>query len=1534
MRCLPILLLATVLAACGSDAATGPGPGSTPDAVTDGGIDAGPQPDGVCVPDCVGRQCGDDGCGASCGLCLDDDTCSQEGTCIPALCEPTCEGKQCGPDGCGGSCGGCPAGEGCKDGLCQGCIPDCDGKQCGDDGCGGSCGSCPDGVDCDGNWQCAQCTPDCAGKHCGTDGCGGSCGSCPATQLCTNAGGCVAQGGGCDSAVPIDVVPVTLPGLTQGKADGLSFSPGACPGEPGTAGLGSPDQVYQFTVPDYGTYVFTLSADFEAVLYVVADCALVDESCLGADVASGAEATLSLLLEAGATVSLVVDGAQADQAGSYTLDIHGEGCSPQCGGKTCGPDGCGGSCGSCPLDSDLCTATGLCVAAEGGCPSATVVTTAPWSTSGDTSDAADVLGYSAGQCPGETSGWGKGAPEQVFAFTPPSSGSYTVTLTAEYDSNLYVAGDCSDVDGSCLAASEEVGSNKIESVIVDLDDGVTTYIVVDGWGAGASGPFTLAIDPGGCAPSCNGKECGDDGCGGSCGSCAGSTPVCTDSGLCEAPPAPTCPDAILIGSLPYSDVGDTTDLTDELGYGDNACPGEITGWGDGAPEQVYGFTATAAGTYTATLTPEFDSNLYVIGDCEDVDGSCLAADDELGNGLVETLSFYLAAGESAFIVVDGWGASVSGAYTLAFAKGDCAPSCAPGSCANDGCGGVCGTCGPGDVCGADGLCVPVPGACASTISVGALPYSHAGDTTDLEDALGYAADTCPGELFTGWGDGAPEQVYAFTAPVTGLFDIALTPSDGFDSNLYVLDDCDAAEAACLGADEQVGKGKGEQLSLELEQAETVYIVVDGWGGDVAGAYTLDVDLASTCCEAEGTLGCAWGAGCQSCVCFDDPYCCETEWDVVCAGAANGACADTCGCQAGCVPSCGGKECGDDGCGGSCGQCGAGTVCSPSDTCLDPEAPCDDGNPCTFDIYIPEIGCQNAPVAVPGCSADIVVTSPVRGAMLSAPGSVVVSGHVTLPGGTITKVTINGETLSTSPATGAFSHVLQPTVGLNVIDIVAKSALGGERRAVRAFTYAEAYQPVGEMLSDGTRLYASGEVWDDDDTWDVDDVATVVTLMLEGVDFAQVLPDPLGSYKLGWCTYDITITDFDIGDPIVDLNPVDEALRAVITYPDLAVDLHAEGSSFGCISTDPVVTADSIQVALNLAFATQADGSVYAIMWNEAAVFENLDITLPGVAGFLFNWIVDFFEDDVAAAIEAEVVSQLAVLPDVLGQALQKIAINKAITVSLPLGPPTTIDLEAELSEIGFGDTGGTFDVATALVPWSLGTPYGDAPGSLRREGCGSTKWAPDIESEDGLSFGISDDVINQALFALWWSGGFEGSALGLAQGQFDLGDYGFSLQSLDVSFLLPPVVGDCGADGLVVAVGDVRIDADVAAFGQTLDLEAYASLVLTAQPVVTWEDGAPRVGIKVGQATLSGVEMGSVPEDMAGIEPMLQFVLMEHVLPPLLEKVTDKAFANYPIPEIPLDILLPSLPQGTTIALDLETVDRDQGYTILRGAVK
>jgi len=82
-----------------------------------------------CTPDCTGKECGDDGCGGSCGTCTAPQTCGGGGTVNVCGCTPrtTCPaGDNCGsvPDGCGGTlnCGTCANGQTCTNNVCGGCT--------------------------------------------------------------------------------------------------------------------------------------------------------------------------------------------------------------------------------------------------------------------------------------------------------------------------------------------------------------------------------------------------------------------------------------------------------------------------------------------------------------------------------------------------------------------------------------------------------------------------------------------------------------------------------------------------------------------------------------------------------------------------------------------------------------------------------------------------------------------------------------------------------------------------------------------------------------------------------------------------------------------------------------------------------------------------------------------------------------------------------------------------------------------------------------------------------------------------------------------------------------------------------------------------------------------------------------------------------------------------------------------------------------------------------------------------------------------
>lgn len=83
--------------------------------------DLAAEPD-ICVPDCNGKACGDDGCGGNCGHCLTMEGSINDDLCLPdqACTACGCGEQECGLDPCGSPCGNCPGAWVCNDqNMCE-----------------------------------------------------------------------------------------------------------------------------------------------------------------------------------------------------------------------------------------------------------------------------------------------------------------------------------------------------------------------------------------------------------------------------------------------------------------------------------------------------------------------------------------------------------------------------------------------------------------------------------------------------------------------------------------------------------------------------------------------------------------------------------------------------------------------------------------------------------------------------------------------------------------------------------------------------------------------------------------------------------------------------------------------------------------------------------------------------------------------------------------------------------------------------------------------------------------------------------------------------------------------------------------------------------------------------------------------------------------------------------------------------------------------------------------------------------------------
>ncbi|MEM6993402.1 MAG: hypothetical protein AAF721_23010 [Myxococcota bacterium] len=484
------------------------------------------------------------------------------------------------------------------------------------------------------------------------------------------------QGDTCGDAFIVDAM--ALPYMDSNDsllfANDYGYSAGACAGNGGAGNNASADVAYEFTPVSSGVYTIDFAPmGYDGTVYIVSSCDDVDGTCVAAGDTAGDGLTDSLTAELDAGTTYYILGGSffnftEGTGGPYTLTVS-DVCVPACDQMACGQVDatCGNVCGC--NDGDVCTAgtcTSIQVGDTCGDPFPIDETMLPFTDMNDTSTFQNDYGYSSGDCPGTGGGGNGSANDVVYELTPDTTGVYTISLDSGYDTTVYVVTDCDDIGNSCVRAADAFGTSvNPEEVVTNLDAG-TTYFIVAGGDGSTDGAYTLDVSAA-CIPACDQMTCDiDDGCGGTCG--------CTDPDVCVAgtcgalPAGDTCGDPRIVGALPYSDTGDTDIYNNNYGYGDGVCPGETGGWNNGAEEVVYSFTPAADGDYEFTLTADtgWDSTIWIVTDCDDIDNTCVGGEDNTV-GTPEVLTATLTGGTTYFVMVGHFSDTTlgnGGGYTL------------------------------------------------------------------------------------------------------------------------------------------------------------------------------------------------------------------------------------------------------------------------------------------------------------------------------------------------------------------------------------------------------------------------------------------------------------------------------------------------------------------------------------------------------------------------------------------------------------------------------------------------------------------------------------------------------------------------------------------------------------------------------------------------------------------------------------------------------------------------------------------------------
>ncbi len=623
-------------------------------------------------------------------------------------------------------------------------------------------------------------------------------------------------------------------------------------------------------------------------------------------------------------------------------------------------------------------------------------------------------------------------------------------------------------------------------------------------------------------------------------------------------------------------------------------------------------------------------------------------------------------------------------------------------------------------------------------------------------------------------------------------------------------------------------------------------------------------------------------------------------------------------------------------------CSDGDPCTTSDQCFQGEcvgdvSQCDDNNECTKEICIAGGGCAYVPINSFECKPQIVITYPPRGAMLLGPGDVVVTGTVSVGGAGLKDFFINDIEVPVHPISGAFSFVMQPQVGVNIIRAIANSNLGGEDTSIRSYAWSTAYQPVGQAVDDAIGIWLSQLVFDDNNTSDLDDIATVLSLILESLDIQSQIPNPLTKTSVFQCTFTVKAQPVLIGNPQVDIWTNNQVINLKITYPNLYIGLDVDASGFLCPGVSGDVTASALVFSGQMQVGQTPTGDLTLVLNQVDLAIQSLNIDINGILGFLFNWIINFVEGPIANQIEDQVSNQLNGIPEILAEALSALAVTETFEIPAFIGngPPMEVTLDSTLSGADFDQFGGFFEMAAGLTAGAKGVPY-ETKGSLLRNSCATAE--PDffdylMQSEIEVAF--KDDAINQMLHAVWYAGALTFPLDASYLSDVDLSEYSVDLIDVQMNMLLPPIVSSCNyQDQLMVGFGDMEVIAALNLFGNPLVITAYASAEIAGELKLVDTPAGPEVAIGLDNLVTFDIEIDDVDAGFEGAQGAVEELIGQFLGPELFTGLGSELLGNLPIPSIPLDGFSGSIPSGTELTLELAALYRLGGRTVLAGFAK
>ncbi len=717
------------------------------------------------------------------------------------------------------------------------------------------------------------------------------------------------------------------------------------------------------------------------------------------------------------------------------------------------------------------------------------------------------------------------------------------------------------------------------------------------------------------------------------------------------------------------------------------------------------------------------------------------------------------------------------------------------------------------------------------------------------------------------------------------------------------------------------------------------------GGACLGAF-IDIDDGNPCTDdaCDPILGvvhvpnrslCTDGNACTVGDICADTVCTPGKVPLACDDG-NFCSDDRCEPASGCVFDNHDRACDDD------SLCTANDRCAGGD-CVGRRVDCDDDNACTADACAPSTGCVNELIVSDPCRPRIVVTHPPRGATLVEPagGTLTVTGSVTSGAGPITSVRVNNVVVPVA-ANGTFSRVITPTTGGNILVITARDSFGSDRKVVQSYLWSRAYRhPTTAKTGinpDGVGVWLDKLAIDDGTRGSPpNDLASILQVALRAFDIAELIPRPAANnLNAGGVVgiYDIYVNNFTYAPPTAQLWPQAGGIhmRGRITNgrADIRASKQCSAGFFDCwgpgsISGSMSFSSIVIDVDLDLSVV---NNDIRVTVRNSAVVINGVDIQIDGAFGWLLEFVIGFFEDDLVDTIEDEFNAQLApVIGPLVRDGLRELAFQVGLDIPRVQGGGTIpIDLVTDWRAVSCTGEGCRIVLRGGVYTDTKRTPFTNS-GVPNRDACGNGTQALVVPEAKALELSLPDDTLNQLLFALWRGGLLEFPVPSSWLAGVNLSAYGLTNLSLTLSGMLAPTGSDCAGSGLDAHVGDVKITAQMRLFGQPVNVVVWASVVAGLQ---LYLDGR-EIGIRMTGIERVETEVQVLESGLISLEPVIAQLIEDEVLGGLVDALGDGDLGSFPLPDIDLSGAISGLPAGTGITIVPETIVRNSGNTIAGG---